>query len=410
MVAPSQEKVIDLIMQDDIEAAREVLIQDAIPRQDKVLASLRSILDYEQKLAKRALENASKTAAETIRFMLYLAVSVVLLSFSIAVYVVRITRRDESLLIQARDTLEQRVEERTLQLSEAYEKVKQHELETEEKNRELESLSSKLSKYLSPQVYSSIFSGRQEVRLASQRKKLTVLFIDIAGFTSTTDQMEAEDLTSILNQYLTEMSDIALQHGGTIDKYIGDAVMVFFGDPETRGVKDDALACVRSAMAMQNRLHEMRDQWPEFGLHSPVSCRIGIHTGYCTVGNFGSESRMDYTIIGGTVNLASRLEHEAPVGGILISSDTYVLVKNEINCTAMGTVEIRGMAYPVETYQVVDSVGNLPGTNSILQTDLPGLKLEADVDSMSREERSAALHVLQEAIRRIENTKDSSRR
>lgn len=139
----------------------------------------------------------------------------------------------------------------------------------------------------------------------------------------------------------------------------------FLGDPETRGVKDDALACVVTAIAMQNRLHDMRGQWLESGLHSPISCRIGVHTGYCTAGNFGSESRMDYTIIRATVNLALRLEHEAPVGGILISSDTRVLIEDEIECAAMGTVDIRGMAYPVETCRVVDLIQNLPGNNSV---------------------------------------------
>ena len=106
--------------------------------------------------------------------------------------------------------------------------------EVEQKHRELEALSSKLAKYLSPQVYQSIFAGRQEVSIASQRKKLTVFFSDITGFTETTDRLESEELTQLLNQYLTEMSHIALQHGATIDKYIGDGIMIFFGDPESR--------------------------------------------------------------------------------------------------------------------------------------------------------------------------------
>ena len=108
------------------------------------------------------------------------------------------------------------------------------------KNKELETLSSKLAKYLSPQVYESIFTGKQEVKLASQRKKLTVFFADIANFTETTDKMESEDLTQLLNQYLTDMSQVATDYGATIDKYVGDAIMIFFGDPETRGVKKDA--------------------------------------------------------------------------------------------------------------------------------------------------------------------------
>ena len=175
------------------------------------------------------------------------------------------------------------------------------------KNAELEVLSAKLSKYLSPQVYDSIFTGRQEVQLASQRKKLTVFFSDIAGFTETTDKMESEDFTQLINHYLTEMSIVALDHGATIDKYIGDAIMIFFGDPESRGVKKDALACVKMALAMQRRMGELASVWRDMGIEHPFACRIGINTGYCTVGNFGSEDRMDYTIIGGAVNLAARL-------------------------------------------------------------------------------------------------------
>ena len=109
----------------------------------------------------------------------------------------------------------------------------------------LESLSSKLSKYLSPQLYKSIFSGEKSAEVASQRKKLTIFFSDIAGFTETTDLLESEELTNLLNQYLREMSSIALEYGATIDKFIGDAIMLFFGDPETRGARDDAIACVQ---------------------------------------------------------------------------------------------------------------------------------------------------------------------
>ncbi len=107
---------------------------------------------------------------------------------------------------------------------------------------------------------------------------------------------------------LTEMSKIALEYGATIDKYIGDAILAFFGDPESKGVKEDATACVEMAIAMQRRMRELQSQWLDSGLGKPFQLRIGINTGYCTVGNFGSEDRMDYTIIGNEVNLASRLE------------------------------------------------------------------------------------------------------
>src|SRR5688572_9484210 len=164
--------------------------------------------------------------------------------------------------------------------------------------------------------------------------------------------MESEDLTQLLNHYLTEMSKIALQYGATIDKYVGDAIMMFFGDPDSRGVKEDALACVKMALAMQRRMGELADVWRDAGMETPLRCRIGIHTGYCTVGNFGSEDRMDYTIIGGAVNLASRLEHEAQPGEVLISYETFAHVDDEIECEERGQIRVRGLAYPVVTYRV----------------------------------------------------------
>ena len=122
----------------------------------------------------------------------------------------------------------------------------------------------------------------------------------------------------MLNHYLTDMSKIVLFYGATIDKIVGDAIVIFFGDPETRGVKEDALACAEMAIAMR--------------------CRVEIHTGYCTVGNFGSEDRMDYTIIGGGVNLASRLEAAATQGEILISYETYANIRHQIHCEERGHI------------------------------------------------------------------------
>jgi class 3 adenylate cyclase len=222
-----------------------------------------------------------------------------------------------------------------------------------EKNRMLESLSNQLSKYLSPQVYASIFSGEQSVEIASKRKKLTVFFSDIADFTGTTDSLESEDLTDLLNHYLTEMSKIALDHGATIDKYVGDAIIAFFGDPETRGVKEDARACVSMAIAMQRRMRELQSEWLDMGLERPFEARIGINTGFCTVGNFGSEDRMDYTIIGNQVNLAARLESLAEVGGILLAHETHSLVKDTVLAEEGDTLTVKGFARPVRTYSVV---------------------------------------------------------
>jgi adenylate cyclase len=236
-----------------------------------------------------------------------------------------------------------------------------------EKNRALEVLSTKLSKYLSPQVYSSIFTGQRSVEIASSRKKLTVFFSDIVNFTATTDDLESEELTGLLNHYLTEMAKIALEHGATIDKYIGDAILAFFGDPETRGIKKDALACVSMAIAMQRRMRELQSEWRDAGLEKPFQLRIGISTGYCTVGNFGSEDRMDYTIIGGEVNLAPRLQSHAEPGGILLSHETYSLVKDSVLAREQDPINAKGFAKPVRNYKVLDQLDKLTDQNTIIR-------------------------------------------
>jgi class 3 adenylate cyclase len=234
------------------------------------------------------------------------------------------------------------------------EKVHQRTRDLAEKNQQLQLLAAKLSKYLSPQVYTAIFSGQAEVKLCSYRKKLTIFFSDIEGFTELTDRMEPEPLAAILNEYLDEMAAIALQYGGTIDKYIGDAIMIFFGDPETRGDKEDALAAVLMALAMRHRMRRLQQKWQEQILPYPLRVRMGVNTGYCTVGNFGSEDRLDYTLIGGQVNLASRLQSHARPDEIFISYQTYVLIKDVVACEEKGELRVKGIAYPVRTYQVID--------------------------------------------------------
>ena len=274
--------------------------------------------------------------------------------------------------------------------------LRQREQDLTEKSTTLAALSSKLAKYLAPQVYDSIFTGRQDVKIVSARKKLTVCFSDLVGFTEITDQMELEDLTQLLNQYLTEMSKIALQYGATIDKYVGDAIVMFFGDPTTLGVKQDALACVQMAIAMQQRVGELAQEWRGIGIGTPLRCRIGIHTGYCTVGNFGSEDRMDYTMVGGTVNLASRLEHEAPPGGILISFETCAHVKDEVHCEERGQVQVKGIAYPIATYAVL-------GPKQDPERDVTAhLRLDIDPDRMTDDERRAAADKLRRALGLLE--------
>jgi len=270
-----------------------------------------------------------------------------------------------------------------------------------EQNRMLESLSNQLSKYLSPQVYSSIFSGQQQVVIASKRKKLTIFFSDIAGFTETTDDLESEELTTLLNHYLTEMSKIALEYGATIDKYIGDAILIFFGDPDSHGVKEDAVACVNMAVAMQRRMRELQAQWRTQGLERPFQLRIGINTGYCTVGNFGSEDRMDYTIIGGEVNLAARLQTHADAGGILLAHETWSLTCDIVATEEREPLSIKGFSKPVRNYAVRDLHHEDGPDGQSFRSERPGFDLSLNLDQLAAADREAAIRDLEAVIARL---------
>lgn len=260
----------------------------------------------------------------------------------------------------------------------------------EAQNR-IEELASKLSKYLSPQVYRSIFSGQKNVQIEANRKKLTVFFSDIKDFTELTDRLEPEVLSSLLNSYLNEMSKIALKYGGTIDKFVGDAILIFFGDPETNGEKADATSCVLMALEMRERMKFMRQIWEDEGISKPLNIRIGINTGYCNVGNFGSEDRLDYTIIGGEVNLASRLESNASVGQILVSHETYSLIKNSITCEEREEINVKGLAHKVRTYQVIDKKEKNEKEVTKLKDNYEGFSLSIDLDVSRKAEVIASL-------------------
>lgn len=207
--------------------------------------------------------------------------------------------------------------------------------------QKLETLATKLSRYLPPPVYASIFSGERDVRVGTYRRPLTIFFSDIAGFTAKTEATPDRELADWLNGYLDAMARIALQHGGTLDKFMGDGVMVFFGDPQSAGVREDARRCLAMAIEMQ---HAARERG--------VDIRMGMHSGECTVGNFGSEEQMNYTIIGKAVNLAARLQSSSAPGRILVSEATRELIGDAALCEPRGPVPLKGIAAPVMTHWI----------------------------------------------------------
>jgi class 3 adenylate cyclase len=230
----------------------------------------------------------------------------------------------------------------------------------EEKTRELERIADRLAKYLSPQIYGSIFSGKSEAADPPARKNLTIFFSDILGFTDISDAMEPERLSFFINTYLSEMSNIAIEHGGTIDKFIGDAILVFFGDPETDGDREDALKCARMALRMRERVRELEKVWRENGISKPLKVRMGITTGFCTVGNFGSEHRLEYTVLGSPVNMASRLQTAAEADTVLIGESTYMLLEDVAVCVRMEDMTLKGFARPVGCYRL-DAIRGIEG-------------------------------------------------
>lgn len=260
--------------------------------------------------------------------------------------------------------------------------------------RQAVELSRKLAKYLSPQIWGSIFSGKRDAKLETRRKKLTVFFSDIKGFSAMSEELPLNVLTRMLNTYLSEMTRIAAHHGGTVDKFIGDAVMVFFGDPNSRGSKEDALACVAMAIDMQKQMKLLRQKWKREGIDQKLEIRIGINTGYCTVGNFGTDTRLDYTILGTDVNLASRLESACTPGHILISKSTYDLVNDKVMCRAKGEISVKGFNRPIEVFEVSDLKSRSGSDQGFLSVETEGFAIHMDIPKIRNFDKKPILRHL----------------
>ncbi len=276
--------------------------------------------------------------------------------------------------------------------------------ELETANDFLASLSMKISRYLSPQIYKSIFSGQKDVTIQTERKRLTIFFSDIKDFTATTERLQPEQITELLNEYFTEMSKIALTHGGTIDKFIGDAMLIFFGDPETKGDAEDAKACVRMAIEMQQRIAGLNAKWRNAGIEHPFRVRVGINTGYCNVGNFGSDDRMDYTIIGAEANLAARLQGIAEPGHIVISYETYALVRDIVVARELPPITMKGISREVVPYSVSGILGAAGETIQVFSEHLTGLDFYLNASMIDADSATHVRKVLQDALNALEKS------
>ncbi|HSQ65917.1 MAG TPA: adenylate/guanylate cyclase domain-containing protein, partial [Polyangiaceae bacterium] len=230
--------------------------------------------------------------------------------------------------------------------------------------QERDKLKTTFGKYMTEAVMEHLMAGK--VELGGETLTATILFSDIRSFTSISEKMDAKELVALLNEYFTEMVDVVIKEDGVVDKYIGDAIMAVFGAPVPK--KDDALHAVRAAVGMRKALAHLNERLKARGA-TTIKTGIGIHTGEVVAGNIGSEKRMEYTVIGDTVNLASRLESSTKELGtpVLISDDTYQLVKDHIEARAVKEITVKGRQQAVMTWEVLGLKGEPAAPKSTAQ-------------------------------------------
>lgn len=244
---------------------------------------------------------------------------------------------------------------------------------------EKERLHYAFSKYISPDIVENIVSGKGNLHLGGEKTVLSVIFTDLQKFTDMSESMEAETLVRVLNEYLNEMSQVIISLGGTIDKFEGDAIMAFFGAPKK--IKDHAIRCCLSALRMKRMEVLLNEKLISLGLiKTPLVTRIGINTGEVIVGNIGSMQRLDYTIIGSNVNIASRVESANKIYStkLLISEQTYELVKDFFETRFVDNAVLKGVSEKVPVYELIsekaDSIPNYQNYVQVIADDLEDIK------------------------------------
>ncbi|HUB09197.1 MAG TPA: adenylate/guanylate cyclase domain-containing protein, partial [Myxococcales bacterium] len=206
--------------------------------------------------------------------------------------------------------------------------------------------------YLTASVMDAVLADPSRLKLGGEKRELTVLFSDIRGFTTLSEHLPPEQLVHMLNDYLTPMTDVVFENGGTLDKYMGDAIMAFFGAPVDQ--PDHALRACRTATQMLEKLAELKARWAAEGL-PPIDIGIGINSGPMVVGNMGSQSRFDYTVMGDAVNLGSRLEGTNKLYGTnaIMSESTFAQVKESVVARELDSVVVKGKEQPVRIYELI---------------------------------------------------------
>lgn len=267
------------------------------------------------------------------------------------------------------------------------------------------SVINKLARFVPPQIWEPIVRSDSPVSVSNKRAKLTIMFSDIVGFTELSDSLSADNLADILNTYMERMTLIANKHGAVLDKFIGDGMVCFFGEPNSRGPRQDALDCVAMAIDMRREMRTLRQKWRLMGFEG-LYIRIGITTGYCHVGNFGSNNRLSYTLIGKEANLAARLESSAGKGMILVSESTYDYICHNYECEYAGAFQLKGFDNKMNAWQVLDPDSNVTHQSKWVDHTLPGFNLHLNFKDIKDYDYQDIRARLNFALERIEQEQE----
>jgi class 3 adenylate cyclase len=210
-----------------------------------------------------------------------------------------------------------------------------------------------VERYLSPELLSSITAGETELDISTKRVELTIIFVDIEGFSTISETVAVEYINGLLNDFLDTMTQAVFEYHGTVDKFLGDGLLAFFGDPVK--LDNPAQSAVDAAIRMQRSMSDVNARWAKAGIEElakGIRIRIGINTGLVVVGNVGSSRRLEYTVVGSAVNVASRLQSLAPSGGIIFTARTKGLLKEAVPCEGPDYVRVKGIDKDIEVYRM----------------------------------------------------------
>lgn len=286
---------------------------------------------------------------------------------------------------------QQRQQERLIKLSDA------NEAKLTQTNQTLDALTKNLSRFVPQTVVKALMQDGQDDVVRLKRQEITVFFSDIVSFTSLTERLEPEQLATIMSDYFTEMSSICDKWGGTLDQFIGDAILIFFGAPETTGTTNDANQAIGMALEMNEALAQLRQRWAQQGLNLEFQVRMGLSTGFSHVGNFGASDRLHYTALGNVVNEAARIQELGKAGQILLSQDTYAHIQERFDCTEYDKLTLKGYSHELVLYEL--SLQQKDWQSQLINHQQTGFHMHLDPSSIK--DKDEAIAHLQKALQKI---------